>query len=397
MVTFDVKGAFNGVAGDVLIERLRRCRIPKPLVCWIEDFLKNRQAMVIVNGTSTDVAELQHASLPQGSPFSPIFYILFNADLVKSKIKKNRGAIAFIDDYLAWVTSDSIQSNVNLLQLQIIPHVESWAKANGTIFQAKKTHMTHFTQNNRTLTSPGANQLLLMGEQVIESKPTIKILGVTLDQGFKYRKHILGARDKGIKAALAPKRLKNLRPEVARKLFHSKVTSITDYASPIWGPAAAQYTIDRLDKVQRIGAQAITGAFSTVSLLIAESEALLAPTQARIHRQELNTWIKWHTKPLSHRFWKAKRAINLANNTWISPLQKTALRFSLWNLSNLETIKAYAKPPWMPPVRVKILDKSKAIELAAMPDGNQFVAFTDSSTRNKLVGIGVQWLGRAEL
>ena len=172
---------------------------------------------------------------------------------------------------------------MNLLQLQIIPHVESWAKASGAIFQVKKTHMTHFTRNKKTLTSPGADQPLIMGGQVIESEPTIKILGVTLDQGLKDREHISGARDKGIKAALALKRVKNLRPEVARKLFYSKVTSITDYASPIWGPAAAQYTIDRLDKVQRIGAQAITGAFSIVSLLIAESEASLAPTQARLH------------------------------------------------------------------------------------------------------------------
>lgn len=101
LVTFDVKRAFNGVAGDVLIERLRWYRIPEILVCWIEDFLKNRQAIVIVNGISTDIADLQHAGLPQGSPLSLILYILFNADLVRSKINKNRGAIAFIDNYLA--------------------------------------------------------------------------------------------------------------------------------------------------------------------------------------------------------------------------------------------------------------------------------------------------------
>lgn len=40
LVTFDVKGAFNGVAGDVLLERLRRRRIPETLVCWIEEFFK---------------------------------------------------------------------------------------------------------------------------------------------------------------------------------------------------------------------------------------------------------------------------------------------------------------------------------------------------------------------
>lgn len=104
-------------------------------------------------------------------------------------------------------------------------------------------------------------------------------------------------------------------------------------------------TTDRLDKVQRIGAQAITGAFSTVSLLIDESEASLLPTQARLRQEEFNAWIKWHTKPPVHRFWKAKRAIILATKTWISPLQKTALRFSALNMSNLESIEAYPKPP----------------------------------------------------
>lgn len=83
--------------------------------------------------------------------------------------------------------------------------------------------MTHFTNNKRLLISPGVDQPLLMRGQVIKSEPRIKILGVILDQGLKYREHISQARDKGIKAALALKRLKNLRPEVARKLFTQKL------------------------------------------------------------------------------------------------------------------------------------------------------------------------------
>lgn len=83
------------------------------------------------------MVSLQYAGLPQGSPLSPILYILFNADLVESKINKNRGVVAFIDDYSARVTGELIESNLKLLQLQIIPHVESLAKASGAIFQAK--------------------------------------------------------------------------------------------------------------------------------------------------------------------------------------------------------------------------------------------------------------------
>lgn len=46
-------------------------------------------------------------------------------------------------------------------------------------------------------------------------------------------------------------RLRNLRPEVTRRLFYSKVTPVTDYASQIWAPAATQDTLEKLGKVQR--------------------------------------------------------------------------------------------------------------------------------------------------
>lgn len=93
--------------------------------------------------------------------------------------------------------------------------------------------MTYFTQNKKTFTLPKADQPLLMEGLVIKNEPRIKILGIIFDQNLKYREHILRARDKGIKAVLALKQLKNLRPEVAKKLFYSKVSSITDYALPM--------------------------------------------------------------------------------------------------------------------------------------------------------------------
>ena len=71
------------------------------------------------------------------------------------------------------------------------------------------------------------------------------------------------------------------------------------------------------------------------------------------------------------------------------------MRFSSCDLANLEIIEAYSKPPWTPPVTVIIPEKQVAIKLASTPNSDQFIAFTDSSTRNKVVGIGVQWLGRA--
>lgn len=61
------------------------------------------------------------------------------------------------------------------------------------------------------------------------------------------------------------------------------MSPITDYASPIWASVVTQDTLEKLGKVQKIRAQAITGAFSTVSLLIIESKTSLLPSLARLH------------------------------------------------------------------------------------------------------------------
>lgn len=167
LVIFDVKGAFNGVAPDVLINRLRTCHIPEHLVCWIEDFMQNRKASVVLNGVTSSVSDLAHTGLPQGSPLSPILYLFFNSELARSVINKNKGAIAFIDDYTALVTGPSIVVNVESLQEKIVPHLENWAFSSGATFQAKKTCMVHFTRNKRRTREAQADILLVIGDQKI--------------------------------------------------------------------------------------------------------------------------------------------------------------------------------------------------------------------------------------
>lgn len=88
---------------------------------------------------------------------------------------------------------------------------------------------------------------------------------------------------------------------------------VTDYASVIWAPNASKSALGPLAQMQRMRAQAIVGAFRTVSLLVAESEAAIIPLELRFLTTQLTTWIKWHAKPSSHRFWKIKRTIDLSN------------------------------------------------------------------------------------
>ena len=142
LVAFDLKGAFNGVATDILLRCLRAYRIPEDYVRWIQDFCSERSATITVNGYISMPQVLKHPGLPQRSPLSPLLFLLFNTDLVKSVINKNRGAIAIVDGYSAWGTGDSVESNVTKLQAQVVGPLEKWAVTSGAIFQ--EAFRSHF-------------------------------------------------------------------------------------------------------------------------------------------------------------------------------------------------------------------------------------------------------------
>ncbi|KAF4944619.1 hypothetical protein FSARC_14621, partial [Fusarium sarcochroum] len=57
LVSFDVKGAYNGVFKDRLLQRLEARGIPKRLVKWIDAFCSNRTATITVNDYTSALQE----------------------------------------------------------------------------------------------------------------------------------------------------------------------------------------------------------------------------------------------------------------------------------------------------------------------------------------------------
>ncbi|KAM4061515.1 reverse transcriptase (RNA-dependent DNA polymerase) [Hirsutella rhossiliensis] len=90
LISFDVKGAYNGVCKERMLERMKARGIPSRLVNWIDAFCSGRTASVVVNGHTSEQQTLPQAGLPQGSPLSPVAFLFFNADLVQRRIKSNR-------------------------------------------------------------------------------------------------------------------------------------------------------------------------------------------------------------------------------------------------------------------------------------------------------------------
>ncbi|KAI1620185.1 hypothetical protein EDD37DRAFT_188996 [Exophiala viscosa] len=54
----------------------------------------------------------------RAQPLSHILFLFFNASLIQTPINRTRGAIAFVDDYNAWVVGPSARANVEDERLQ---------------------------------------------------------------------------------------------------------------------------------------------------------------------------------------------------------------------------------------------------------------------------------------
>lgn len=149
---------------------------------------------------------LQDAGLPQRSLLAPILFLVFNADLVKSIINKNKGVIAFINSYTDWVTGPDIKSNTQRLQAEVIPKLEIWAESSGAIFNSEKTILVYFIRNRKKINAEVALPAPLKVEnQDIYAQKDVKLLGVVFDQKLTYKEHVAKTLQKGVKAALSLK------------------------------------------------------------------------------------------------------------------------------------------------------------------------------------------------
>lgn len=138
LISLDVKGAYNRVSKEGLIQRIRARGIPEQLLRWIKAFCSNRAAIILVKGRCSKTRDLAQS----GSPLSPVAYLLYNADLMQRRIDANGGAMAFIDDFSAWVTGPAAHSNRAGIA-SIIETATDWEKRSGATFEADKTNQPH--------------------------------------------------------------------------------------------------------------------------------------------------------------------------------------------------------------------------------------------------------------
>ena len=109
----DIKGGFDNVDADILCQALRSKGVSHYLVAWIKSFLSARSCRPLFQD-SPRVFSPVSVGTPQGSPISPLLFVIYVSPL---HISLPHGLVlSYVDDLALTTSSSSYRTNSRFLQ-----------------------------------------------------------------------------------------------------------------------------------------------------------------------------------------------------------------------------------------------------------------------------------------
>ncbi|KAK7974405.1 hypothetical protein PG989_016253 [Apiospora arundinis] len=191
-MSLDIRGAFDNVKIEVLVQTLRDKKIPEWLVRAIEAFLQSRSTTVRIPGYESEKYYI-NIGIPQGSPLSPILFLLFAAPLLEAfdgKIFEGEFQIAaFVDDMYIICSSATYEKNCRILKA-MFSYLPTAAGPLGVWFEGSKNQVMHMRDPRRPK-QPICDSLPYIEGMTKDALVTLMgILGVFVDPALCWGGHV---------------------------------------------------------------------------------------------------------------------------------------------------------------------------------------------------------------
>ena len=259
VIYLDYAKAFDKVDHSILLKKLSLYGICGNLHKWLTQFLQNRQQIVIVDGQKSQPAPVI-SGVPQGTVLGPVLFIIYINE-IEHVLREARSG-SFADDTRLMKAVTSV-ADTSLMQRDLNATV-GWSQRNNMLLHESKFELLCYLSGRHSLlkelpfsfefysyTTPAGFPL--------ESKPTVKDLGVYLSADYSWTPHISNI----VKSArqMASWVLGVFRDRSKGTMLHlykSMVRCRCEYCSPVWNPSAIS-DIQLLEDVQRYFTSKISG------------------------------------------------------------------------------------------------------------------------------------------
>lgn len=276
LLQLDIAGAFDTVNYKRLIAILQAKGYPEWVLLWVRSFVTDRSVRLRFDSAESEPI-LLHAGVPQGSPLSPILFLLYIATLYDVLAADERLiTVGFADD--SNLISVGFDEESNCRQLELAWEVcTTWAKAHGMEFAPKKSELIHFS---RAHTAPSTR--IRLGDATITPIESARFLGVWLDRKLKWNAHIARIKQKMTIQTLALTKLVTLTQGAnmvrARQLYTMVVRPTIAYGSTAWHtPGVYAAKTQQLARIQNDCLRVICGAHQKTPIRYLESETVIPP------------------------------------------------------------------------------------------------------------------------
>ena len=284
-ILLDIRGAFDYISKEKLLKKIQEKNLLQNLYKWVYYFLTDRKLQLFFNNYLSPLAPIS-IGVPQGSPISPILFLILVSELVQEEAFQ----ISYIDDFSLSTSSNNPQKNITTLNLAV-ERLTYLAKELEVTFDTSKTELIHFSTIKK---KEKLDYSISIENQVFNPKDQVKQLGLILDRKLSFKPHIEYRLNLAKATFYKYKRLgstyKGLSFTNLRNLYISCINSLADYSSIIQYKENNPYNI--LKKFQTLQNQAlntILGTFKGSPSKALEIEAAIPPPDIRFKKQ-LNSY-----------------------------------------------------------------------------------------------------------
>jgi ribonuclease HI len=289
---------------------LRMRTMPNYLRDWVRAFTTDRRLGFALDACNEEPQPF-NCGLPQGSPVSPVLFLIYaNAALERSSRAGNVTDTSYVDDVSIVASRTRPDEVVKALQARTDEQIARASHLKLSLAPGKSELILGLPATskfrNHPEKIPPAQRLtaeLMVDGRVIAPTPTVKYLGVTIDDAQGFRAHAAKAASRGLQALGSMWFLRgnswSIPAYVAHHLIFAAVIPQLFWASPVWWNSKSN-VLEPIRMTYNAAARWITGlpmSTSTVKLL---TVAQLPPLAAYLDYLTLRYAIRLRFLPADH-------------------------------------------------------------------------------------------------
>ena len=310
----DLSKAFDCLPHDLLIAKLHAYGFDIKSLNMMNSYLRGRKQRVKVCDSYSTWQEILFG-VPQGSILGPLLFNIFICDLFL--FVTDTDIASYADDNTPYVSAHEPQEVINKLE-SISANMFKWFKHNGMKANADKCHLLLSAQKGLA-----AN----IGEVLIKSSDSEKLLGVTIDNKLNFEKHINNLCDKASQKLNALARMSSYMDLPKRRLIMKAfINSQFGYCPLIW----MNHSRTLNSKINRIQERALRIVYNDRTSTF--SELLTKDNSVTVHSRNLQV--------LATEMYKVRNGLapEIVNNIFQPNTSGYDLRNSDFKTENVRTV-----------------------------------------------------------